>query len=1000
MKARWLIAGRLVVGLGMVLPGASAWLCADETPDVATLLERIGVRRGVCMVLADPKAELALKLARNSELLVYLQLAGDEDVQAARQAAVEAGLFGRRLFVAKGPLKRLHLADNLADAVVAPMADAAPKAEILRVLRPGGKAILGDVEFVKPVPEGIDEWTHPYHGPDNNPQSTDRLARAPYLTQFIAEPWYVPQPEVSVAAGGRIFKAFGHITSKPREWPWLDKLVAVSAYNGSILWQRDLKKGFMIHRNTMIATAETLYLADDESCKLIDAATGKVRGEIVAPKELCGGTVWKWMALEDGVLYALIGGEEQAAQDLRLSNRGHGWWWGALGKGYAMQDFPWGFGRTILAIDPVTRKVLWHHGESEPLDGRATCMKGGRIYTYSHGKFLTCLDAATGKVAWKSSAPAVLGAIGQHLKAQTASLGYSSSAYMKCSEKALYFAGPTRSKLVAVSAEDGSLLWTWRDGNMQLVLRNDGLYAMARTGSNCMKFDPLTGKVLADFRFRRGNCTRATGSIDSVFVRGGGTVRLDTAAGELQRISPMRPPCQDGVMISNGLLHWGPWMCDCNLSLVGSVSLAPAGNFEFSASKPPLSSRLETTGARPTGGIETGPNDWPTYRADNGRSASSKAEVAGSVELLWKHEPPAPAEATAPVAAGGLVFVAGSDGVVRALDGATGKLRWRACTGGAVLFPPTIADGRALVGSSDGSIYAFDATGGALLWRFRAAPIERRIPVGGLIRSTWPIASGVLVADGVAYAAAGITSYDGTGVYALEAATGKLIWENNTSGLLNKEWGIGVSVQGHLLLHDGKLYLAGGNAVSPAVYDAKTGRCLNQVNQRKQAAGGYQELYRGRDLYQMGDRVVPSNHVLYAPHADLDWPTTWAWNVMFARRGGVVVCQTNKRKATIARAVGSFGPSGNPKAAWEQPVLAKTLGIVVTPNAAVAVGVADVGKPSYEVVAMDVETGKGLWKQQLPGGPVPWGIAVDRDGRVIVTCRDGSVLCYGASTDN
>ena len=54
-------------------------------------------------------------------------------------------------------------------------------------------------EIVKPFPAGTDDWSHPYHGPDNNPQSTDQLARAPYLTHFLAEPWYSPMPLMTVA---------------------------------------------------------------------------------------------------------------------------------------------------------------------------------------------------------------------------------------------------------------------------------------------------------------------------------------------------------------------------------------------------------------------------------------------------------------------------------------------------------------------------------------------------------------------------------------------------------------------------------------------------------------------------------------------------------------------------------------------------------------------------------------------------------------------------------
>ena len=79
------------------------------------------------------------------------------------------------------------------------------------------------------------------------------------------------------------------------------------------------------------------------------------------------------------------------------------------------------------------------------------------------------------------------------------------------------------------------------------------------------------------------------------------------------------------------------------------------------------------------------------------------------------------------------------------------------------------------------------------------------IPAYGALLSTWPAASGVLVEDGVAYVAAGIVNYDGTYVYALDAETGKIVWQNSTSGHLDREARTGVSVQGHLLLYQDKL---------------------------------------------------------------------------------------------------------------------------------------------------------------------------------------------------
>ena len=41
--------------------------------------------------------------------------------------------------------------------------------------------------MTKPFPPGVDDWSHPYHLPDNNPLSQDQVARGPYLTQFLAE---------------------------------------------------------------------------------------------------------------------------------------------------------------------------------------------------------------------------------------------------------------------------------------------------------------------------------------------------------------------------------------------------------------------------------------------------------------------------------------------------------------------------------------------------------------------------------------------------------------------------------------------------------------------------------------------------------------------------------------------------------------------------------------------------------------------------------------------
>ncbi len=983
------------------------------------ILDRIGARRGICVVLGDVKCELALQLVKQTELLIYIQLPRGEDVERAGQIVDNAGFYGTRIFIEKGDLTKLHLADNLADVLVA-VGDAQAEislTEALRVLRPQGKALLGRKVLVKPFPEGIDDWSHPYHGPDNNPQSQDRVIVAPYLTQFLAEPRYAPLPQVAVASAGRVFKAFGHVAFKVREEPYLNKLVAFDGYNGTILWKRDLADGVMIHRNTMIATPQILYVADDKSCKLIDTATGQLKDEIIPPEDVAGGTFWKWMALEDGVLYALIGEQEQRDPTKKWQRDKHGWPWDPISEGFNQPEQPWGFGRNVLALDPQTKKVLWRHREDEPVDARAMCMKNGRIYIFRFGAYLACLDAKTGNEIWRKrpdNAPELFRSLGTYLNRQDWRTNWRTTCYLKCSDKALYFAGPPIGKLLAVSAEDGGILWENSYSNFQLVLREDGLYGISGQIDKhpSVKFAALTGQVLAEIDKSRRACTRPTGSADAIFFRAsGGSVRLDLATKRPQWISPMRPPCHDGVTIANGLLYWWPSVCDCQLTLYGVTCLGPAGDFDFSP-QATEEQRLEkyADDLAKVADLPQSPADWPTFRADNIGSATTAATIPEAGKLLWRFDPgttpPAAASLpTAPVVVSGLVFVSGPDGIVRALETGTGQQQWKAYTGGAVRLPPTIWRGRALVGSGDGWVYCFEAKTGRLLWRFRAAPAERMIPAYGQLLSTWPAASGVLVDDGTAYLAAGIVNYDGTYVYAIDAATGKIKWQNNTSGHLDRQARTGVSVQGHQLLYQSKLYLASGTSISPAVYDARDGKCLNDP---APLASCESSSPRGWELSLIADQVVACGKPFYAHPKYEVYDDTVFNKVYLVSSGGrdivwtssqydsKVMCFARVDRTSLSKSMANPGNRFN--------VDFRRLGIKDKPlwsydckdSAAWAVGNnAVLIATKSQIIALNIEDGKVLWSQPVPAAPVPWGLAVDRDGRVIVCLEDGKILCFG-----
>ena len=998
--------GRVVAILTLLFGAAtaSALPAAEVSAEAKSALERIGIRRGVCVVLGLPgrgQAGFVTDLARGSELLVYFQSPRPREVAAVRKTAEAAGLLGSRVFVDAGDFDRIQLSDNLAGAVLASRAaaKAAGQFELLRILHPGGKVIIGDRESIKPAAEGVDSWSHPYHGPDNNPQSTDRLATAPYLTQFLADPKFCPMPEISVAAGGRVFRAFGHIAHKANQNAMLNKLICANAYNGTIMWTRELPEGFMIHRNTMIATPEILYLGDHRSCKLIDAATGEVTGEIVVPEGISDGPVWKWMGLADGVLYALVGGKETEVSTQASQTPGMGHWPWGMWQGHDYKDprTNFGFGRTLMAIDTRDKKVLWSHRDEDYLDSRAVCMRGNRIYAYSPGKFLACLDAESGDVRWKNSDDELLGAIGPDGRAQHYVTGYSTSTYIKCNDEQIFFAGPQRSRLVVARAKDGKLLWQKEQGNFQLVLREDAIYAAGPqqpgkpTAESGFKLAYETGEVLAKLPMRRA-CTRATGSVDSVFFRAsGGTVRIDTASGEARHIAPMRPPCQDGVIISDGNLYWGPWMCGCQLSLYGHIGLTSAGGFDFQGEGD--DSRLESfADAASVKPLTVREGDWPTYRGDNARSSTTKAKIPRSVTRRWSFLVPSIGFPSSPVTAGSLVFFGDRNGTVHAVHAADGKQRWQAHTGAAIFFPPAIEDGRLLVGSADGRVYAFEAATGRRLWTFQAAPTGRWIPVYGKLISTWPVAGGVVVREGVVYAAAGITHYDGTYVYALDAASGKVKWHNGTSGATSEKTHSGVNLQGNLSIRGGELRFPSGGVVQEARYELATGKCLNPPHDHPNsmfptAFYGYFPDY-GK-YTSLGVRLAGGKTLRYNAKYDgtghsrlvLAAPATAG-----AKRPAKPPVSDRPRK-----------PGQQVKPIWQQPPGRRFNAFIVGREVLLAAGhTGPGGADTSFLAAIDLKDGSELWLEKLPGPVVKCGTAVNHRGQVFVSLENGQILAFAA----
>jgi outer membrane protein assembly factor BamB len=1046
-----------------------------EATLAAKLVERAGFQRGVCAVLGRD-GEVAVELARASQWLVYVREPQSGAASELRQAGDEAKLGIDRLVVERGGLNRLPHTDNMLDAVIATSASAEllqtlPAGEVLRALRPGGTVIVGKslgsqgpdvgaealkawasasaatgietkvdelgtwIQFSRPVPKGIDEWSHWEKTPDNNPVSTDSVIKAPYLTQFMANPLYIGMPSITTAAGGRTFLAIGHIAHHQREWDTLNKIIARNGYNGTVLWERKLPEGYLVHRSAFIATADAFHMIDGDSCLLLDPATGKEQSRIRIP-DLAGD--WKWMASTGGVLYVLAGKPDGGVTTTKGDREFGGWSWADLSKEYYGRQIPVGFGDTLAAYDLASRQPLWLHKEETLIDSRGLAIRDGKVYLYCPDRHLRGLDAVTGAVLWTNAEKPVFNLIEQPGQGLTSTPGWRTQTLVVATPKALIIQGQTRQNVVAISTEDGYLLWTKRKitNNPNAIFVDDNIVLGVGPGGSHVVIDPVSGDVKEDLKFGKTACTRLTACPDSFFVRGEGMLRFDRESKQVLVDGAQRPACNDGAMPAHGLLYLGPWQCDCNLSLIGNIAKCSAGEFAFDYVAK-NSERLETiANAGALKPLDVNANDWPTYRGNNQRTSSTKVNVAGAVRERWEYIAERDFTPTAAVAAGGLVLLSGEDGKVRAVDARNGTLRWQFITPGVVKYPPSIWEGRAYVGSGDGHVYCLEAATGRLLWQFRAAPVERHILAYDRISSTWPVGSGVLVEDGVAYFAAGIIDQDGTYVYAVDAKTGQLKWQNNSSGHLSPELRKGVSVQGNLSIYGNQLLFAGGNQVSPAQFDLKTGECLAKTfdqGRPKANSGRYVGVFRneavlvgGRILYSAPENVATKGSFsLFSPQGafQLNYGgVPPAWNddsVVFVNfkygkltccdadlvsqritKGGIGQAADRSRFQNLASALEQEGA-----VRWQtnldQPNKFEAVSLAVCPNAVVAVikhQQATRAHPQWYVAAFESKSGKPLFQQELRGEPLPDGLLVDRGGQVVVSMLDGRLLCFGPAT--
>jgi hypothetical protein len=282
-----------------VTPGLAGDI--DDTRAARAVLSLSGVKAGLCVHIGcgrDGSPGLTAELAKGSGMLVHGICWDTTTLVRARDAIAANNVLGQASAetLGDGPLPYVRHLCNL--VVVEDMKAAAAHGvgydELMRVLAPGGTlCVLAEgrwTKTIRPRPEGMDDWTHPHHGPDGNMVSTDRLARFPVGLRWIGSTAKSINKWTGVRgwvlANGRC-----HIVSSSEiENLGLEEkthyLVCRDAFNGLPLWKIPLATvesgGALYWRNTspLAADDQRVYAAGERRAIIVDGATGNIEHTI------------------------------------------------------------------------------------------------------------------------------------------------------------------------------------------------------------------------------------------------------------------------------------------------------------------------------------------------------------------------------------------------------------------------------------------------------------------------------------------------------------------------------------------------------------------------------------------------------------------------------------------------------------------------------------------------------------------------------------------------
>jgi outer membrane protein assembly factor BamB len=1008
MNSRMVTFVLVVLAAGAVHAAEVAGGARGDVPaDAGRILAESGVTGGLLIHLPCGDGALTAALGRDQRFLVQGLDRDPSNVQAAQRRIRDLGL-GGRVSADRLEGEALPYVDDLANVAIIsdPAASRVAKEEVLRVLAPGGVAMIGGQRIVKARPAEIDDWTHWLHGPDGNAVSQDTRVGVSRSLQWMGSPRWAQhhnmQQSVSamVSAHGRIYAIVNEAPISVQGLPDKWFLIARDAFNGLELWRKPIADwGWRKWTDQQFSKSMILFPTAELMARRLVAggdvvyATLGWNEPIAALDGTTGDLLRKYPGTEGAREFLFKGGLIAAG---RQTGEGQKGW-------------------SIVGVDAKAGQVVWQKSDLRGTGKGLYLTWGDQSLFCLDGSAVVALDATNGRELWRAANP-----LGQNVILNPSLsfaegvliLGHTDRGPRSQEKQSKTSEAPVTSSIAklekcvigALDPRTGKAMWQNNTaaqprfgGNPVDFFVARGLVWVGDEKGLLQGLDVRTGEVRKTFPIleivgapHHHRCYRDKATVNYLLSGRHGLEYSDFRSGAVDTHWWLRGQCRYGIMPANGLIYVTAHSCGChaNAKLSGffALSARPPEDGDVPAPQP-------EPGPAPAGGqgrSPAGPEDWPSYKHDARRGNRASTEVPGTLSVRWRAMPGgAPG---APVVACGGVFVGSTEtGEVQCLDAATGTVRWRFTADGPVDTPPTYHRGRVIFGSRGGSVYALDAASGQAAWRLRAAHKHLRLMAFGRLESPWPLNGAVLVMNDKVYCLAGRSMHLDGGLYAyeIESETGKPVQrarlQANTEPVGETEG----AMLPDILCSDGKrLYLRGMSCLPNDLSKWTKGEHLSVAD------GGLLDGAWNSSAYWRYRNVNARNLVFDAgPIVGIRW----------SRKYTLFSCEQDVFTAGAGYELFAVNAAPGAKETWNVKVRLRARAMALTGEYVVLAGAPDVINPQ-DPLAVFEDRGPGVLAlhRRSDGGevssvpleapPVHDGMAV-AGGRAYLALANGAIVC-------